>query len=316
MSEAVIELRGLSRWFGEVVALNGIDLSIGPGITGLLGPNGAGKSTFMNLATGQLSPSKGSITMFGQPIRNNLAVLRRLGYMPEHDALWKEVTGFELVAHLAGLSGLSAGRARDAARRAIERAGLADRAGDPIGTYSRGMRQRIKLAQALVHDPDLLLLDEPMTGLDPVSRQRSVDLLRELAAEGKTIVVSSHVLHEVESLTSEVVLLVRGRVLATGDVKHIRGHIERCPHTIRCEGPDVRALARELLATPGLMGLELSETDGKGGALVIRTEAPAAVHAAIAAAVTEGRLVVNRLSAADDDLDAVFGYLVKRRTTR
>jgi ABC-2 type transport system ATP-binding protein len=307
VSGAVVVLRGLSRWFGEVVALNGIDLEVGPGITGILGPNGAGKSTFMHLATGQIDPSKGSITMWGEPIRNNLGVLRRIGYLPEQDRFWKEVTGLEFVTLLAGLSGLSAGRARDAARRAIERVDMKERAGDPIGTYSRGMRQRIKLAQAIVHEPDLLLLDEPMTGLDPESRQRCIDLVRELASEGRTVIISSHVLHEVESLTSEVILLVRGRILATGDVKHIRAHIERCPHTIRCRSKEVRALARELLATPGLMGLELGEEDQL---LTIRTQDPGAVHAVIADAVTAGRITVERVSAADDTLDAIFKYVV------
>jgi ABC-2 type transport system ATP-binding protein len=169
------------------------------------------------------------------------------------------------------------------------------------------MRQRIKLAQAIVHDPDLLLLDEPMTGLDPESRQRCIELVRELAAEGRTVIISSHVLHEVESLTSEVVLLVRGRILATGDVKHIRAHIERCPHTIRCRSSHARALAREVLGTPGLMGLELADDEQ---VLVIRTQDPAAVHAVIADAVTAGRLTVDRVSAADDNLDAIFKYLV------
>ena len=307
MTEPVIVARSLSKWYGEVVALNGIDLEIGPGITGILGPNGAGKSTFMNLLTGQLDPSKGSLTMWGRPIRNDLGVLARIGYLPEQDRFWSEATGFELVAHLGGLSGMSPRRARQAARRAIARVGLEERADDPIAVYSRGMRQRIKLAQAIVHDPPLLLLDEPMTGLDPVTRQRTIDLLRELAAQGRTILLASHVLHEIESLTRQVVLLVRGRVLATGDVKHIRSQIERCPHTIRCRSSEPRAIGQAVIATAGLEGIEFAPDQR---ALTIRTQEPAAVYAVIARGVDEGRFTVEAVSAADDNLDAVFEYLV------
>jgi ABC-2 type transport system ATP-binding protein len=305
---AVLETRSLSKWFGEVVALNGVDITIGPGITGILGPNGAGKSTLMNLATGQLSPSKGTLRMFGEPVRNNLGVLRRLGYLPEQDRFWDEVTGYEFVARLAGLSGMSAREAHTRSKRVIERVGLKGRCGDPIGSYSRGMRQRIKLAQALVHDPDLLLLDEPLTGLDPVGRQETIDLLRELADQGRTIIVASHVLHEVESLTQEVILLVRGRILASGSVKHISSHIEQFPHTILCRSPEAREIGRRVVATPGLIGIEFTD-DGQG--VTIKTQHPGAVYAAITEAVVAGNVMVDRLSAADDNLDAIFKYLVR-----
>jgi len=303
---AILKTSSLSKWFGEVVALNGIDIEIGVGITGILGPNGAGKSTLMNLITGQLSPSKGSLTLFGEQIRNNLGVLRRIGYVPEQDRFWDEVTGYEFVTRLAGLTGMSIRDAKIRSKRVIERVGLADRCHTPIGSYSRGMRQRIKLAQALVHDPDLLLLDEPLTGLDPLGRQETIELLRELADEGRTIVVASHVLHEVESLTSEVILLVRGRILASGEVKSIRAHIENFPHTIHCRSVDAREIGKRVVATPGLIGLDF---DDQG--VAIKTQDPAAVYAAITDAVVAGGVTLDRLSAADDDLDAVFKYLVR-----
>tara|TARA_R110002072_G_scaffold66842_2_gene164330 strand:+ start:1871 stop:2794 length:924 start_codon:yes stop_codon:yes gene_type:complete len=304
---AILETSSLSKWFGEVVALNGIDLTIGAGITGILGPNGAGKSTLMNLVTGQLSPSKGTLTLFGEPIRNNLGVLRRIGYVPEQDEFWDEVTGYEFVTRLAGLTGMSMREAKTRSKRVIERVGLADRCHTPIGTYSRGMRQRIKLAQALVHEPDLLLLDEPLTGLDPVGRQETIELLREQADEGRTIVVASHVLHEVESLTSEVILLVRGRILASGEVTSIRAHIENFPHTIHCRSVDAREIGKRVVTTPGLIGLEFAN-DLQG--LSIKTQDPASVFAAITDAVVAGGVTLDTLSAADDDLDAVFKALV------
>ena len=305
---SILVTRSLSKWFGEVVALNGIDIEIGPGITGILGPNGAGKSTLMNLTTGQMSPSKGSLTLFGSSPRNDLSVLRRIGYLPEQDRFWSEVSGYEFVTRLAGLSGMSMREARLRAERVIARVGLAERCRSPIGSYSRGMRQRIKLAQALVHDPELLLLDEPLTGLDPVGRQETIDLLRELADEGRTIIVASHVLHEVETLTQDVILLVRGRVLASGQVREIRGHIEAFPHTILCRSSEARAIGRRVVQTPGLIGLEFSP-DEQG--VTIKTQDPGAVYAVISDAVAGGEVVVDRLSAADDDLDAVFRYLVR-----
>lgn len=305
---AVIEARNLSKWYGEVVALNGIDLDIGPGITGILGPNGAGKSTLMNLATGQLGPSQGTIRMFGQPVRNNLSVLRRIGYLPEADRFWKEATGYEFVTRLAGLDGLSPRQARAAAEPVIERVGLTGRQHDPIGTYSRGMRQRIKLAQAIVHAPDLLLLDEPLTGLDPVGRQQTIDLLTELAGEGRTVVVASHVLHEVEALTSQVILLVRGRILASGDVKEIRAHIERVPHTILCRSSEARQIGEAVVSTSGLQSLAFSEDEQE---VTIKTQDPARVYAVISEAVAGGHVSLERMSTADDSLDAVFQYLVR-----
>jgi len=305
---AILKTSSLSKWFGEVVALNGVDIEIGAGITGILGPNGAGKSTLMNLVTGQLSPSKGSLTLFGEEVRNNLGVLRRIGYVPEQDRFWDEVTGYEFVTRLAGLTGMSAREAKTRSKRVIERVGLADRCHTPIGTYSRGMRQRIKLAQALVHEPELLLLDEPLTGLDPLGRQETIELVRELADEGRAIVVASHVLHEVESLTSEVILLVRGRILASGEVQSIRAHIENFPHTILCRSPEAREIGQRVVATPGLIGLEF-EDDDQG--LTIKTQDPGAVYAAISDAVVAGGVSLDRLSAADDNLDAVFKYLVR-----
>ncbi len=181
----VVAAEHVSKWYGQVIGLNDVTLTVPPGITGLLGPNGAGKSTFMKLITGQLKPSKGAITVLGEPIWRNPALYFRIGFCPEQDAFYDRMTGLEWVAALSRLNGLSEAAATDMARRALELVDLADAAGKKIGAYSKGMRQRVKMAQALAHDPQLLILDEPLSGMDPIARRKTIRLIKDGGAPGR-----------------------------------------------------------------------------------------------------------------------------------
>ena len=230
--EPIISADHVSKWYGQVIGLNDVSVNVPHGVTGLLGPNGAGKSTFMKLITGQLQPSKGTVKVMGEPIWRNPKLYFHIGFCPEQDAFYDRMTGLEWVTALVRLNGLSEREADEAARRALTAVDLMDAAGKKIGAYSKGMRQRVKLAQAIVHDPDLLILDEPLAGMDPLARRRTIRLIREWARAGKSILVSSHILHEIESMTANILLINNGRILAEGDVHHIRDLIDEHPHTV------------------------------------------------------------------------------------
>ena len=298
----------LSKWYGQVSGLNDVTVTLPPGITGLLGPNGAGKSTFMKLITGQLKPSKGSVRVLGEPIWGNQELFRRIGFCPEQDAFYDRMTGLAWVTALVRLNGLGEDEARAAARRALDAVDLMDAAGKKIGAYSKGMRQRVKMAQALVHDPELLILDEPLTGMDPIMRRRTIRQIKDWARAGKSIVVSSHVLHEVEAMTSNILLINNGRILAEGNVHQIRDLIDEHPHTVFIRAQDPRALARTMLVDEGVISLRFEP-----GALVIETARPDAFYARLTdmAASGEGG-VIDEVTSPDDNLQAVFKYLVKQ----
>ena len=298
----------LSKWYGQVSGLNDVTVTLPPGITGLLGPNGAGKSTFMKLITGQLKPSKGSVRVLGEPIWGNQELFRRIGFCPEQDAFYDRMTGLAWVTALVRLNGLGEDEARAAARRALDAVDLMDAAGKKIGAYSKGMRQRVKMAQALVHDPELLILDEPLTGMDPIMRRRTIRQIKDWARAGKSIVVSSHVLHEVEAMTSNILLINNGRILAEGNVHQIRELIDEHPHTVFIRAQDPRALARTMLVDEGVISLRFEP-----GALVIETARPDAFYARLTdmAASGEGG-VIDEVTSPDDNLQAVFKYLVKQ----
>jgi ABC-2 type transport system ATP-binding protein len=305
----VIELQGLSKWYGEVIGLNNVTATIGHGITGLLGPNGAGKTTLMGLVTGQLHPSKGRIRVLGQRVWDNPRVLARLGYCPEGDAFWTAMTGWRYVLFLARLSGLRGAAARAAAGAAIERVGMQEHMRRAIRGYSKGMRQRIKIAQALAHSPQLLVLDEPLTGADPVSRHDLTALLRTLATEGVDILVSSHVLHEVEALTRQIVLIDHGRIVAEGDLGAVREQIHDRPHTIRIRASGPRQLAAGIVPLPSVTGVTLVD----GDTLAVETRSPDEVYAFVSGVAADGTVNVREIAAADQSLEAVFGYLTEHR---
>jgi ABC-2 type transport system ATP-binding protein len=305
---AIVQATQLSKWYGQVSGLNDVTATIPPGITGLLGPNGAGKSTFMKLITGQIKPSKGSVTVFGEPMWGNPAIYRRIGFCPEQDAFYDRMTGLEWVTALVRLNGLTEAEAASAATSALERVELMDAANKKIGAYSKGMRQRVKLAQALVHDPELLILDEPLSGMDPLMRRKTVRLIKDWARGGKHIVVSSHILHEIEAMTSNILLINNGRILAEGNVHSIRELIDTHPHTVYVRGADPRALARKFLAEDDVLSLRF-EPD----AVVIETTKPDAYYARLTQLATTGEAgAVDEVTSPDDNLQAVFRYLVKQ----
>ena len=304
---AVVGADHLSKWYGQVIGLNDVSVSVPAGITGLLGPNGAGKSTFMKLITGQLRPSKGDVCVLGERIWNNPELYFRIGFCPEQDAFYERMTGLEWVTALVRLNGLDEAGATEAARRALTTVDLVDAADKRIGAYSKGMRQRVKLAQALVHDPELLILDEPLAGMDPIGRRRTIRLIREWAREGKSILVSSHILHEIESMTSNILLINNGRILAEGNVHQIRDLIDTHPHTVSIRADDPRGLAREFLKRAEVLSLRFEP-----GAVIVETAKPDEFYAGLTELVASGACgPVEELTSPDDNLQAVFQYLVK-----
>ena len=307
MGEPIISADHVSKWYGQVIGLNDVTVNVPPGVTGLLGPNGAGKSTFMKLITGQLNPSKGDVKVLGEPIWRNPKLYFHIGFCPEQDAFYERMTGLEWVAALVRLNGLSEREADEAARRALTSVDLMDAAGKKIGAYSKGMRQRVKLAQAIVHDPALLILDEPLAGMDPLARRRTIRLIREWARAGKSILVSSHILHEIESMTANILLINNGRILAEGDVHHIRDLIDEHPHTVYVRAQDPRGLARQFLARDDVRSLKFEEN-----AVVVETGKPDQFYARLTEMAASGEFgTIEEVTSPDDNLQAVFEYLVK-----
>jgi len=303
----VISTDHVSKWYGQVSGLNDVTVNVPSGITGLLGPNGAGKSTFMKLITGQLKPSKGTLRVLGEPIWGNHPLYARIGFCPEQDAFYERMTGLEWVSALIRLNGLTELEATAAAVKALEAVDLVEAAGRKIGGYSKGMRQRIKLAQAIALDPELLILDEPLNGLDPIQRRRTIQLIRDWAAQGRSVLVSSHVLHEVESLTSNVLVINNGRIVAEGDVHHIRELIDEHPHTVSIRAQEPRLLARELLGQDGIVSVRF-EMD----LLLVETEKPDALYARVTELAASGAAGgIDEVTSPDDNLQAVFKFLVK-----
>jgi len=307
MTAALVAADHLSKWYGQVIGLNDVSVAVPAGITGLLGPNGAGKSTFMKLVTGQLKPSKGSLTVFGEPIWQNPAIYYRVGFCPEQDAFYDRMTGLEWVTALVRLNGVSDGEAQAMAARAVEAVELTDAANKKIGAYSKGMRQRIKMAQAVAHDPELLILDEPLSGMDPIARRRTIRMIKDWGRAGKSVIVSSHILHEIESMTSNILLINQGRILAEGNVHQIRDLIDEHPHTVHIRADQTRALAREFLGFDDVLSLKFEE-----GAVVVQTGRPDAFYARLTDLAASGAHgAIHEVTSPDDNLQAVFQYLVK-----
>lgn len=307
MSVPVVAADHLSKWYGQVIGLNDVSVEVGPGITGLLGPNGAGKSTLLKLITGQLKPSKGGVAVLGEPVWDNPPLFFRLGVCPEQDAFYERMTGLEWVTALVRLNGLSEAEAAGAARAALETVDLLGAADRKIGAYSKGMRQRVKLAQAVAHDPELLVLDEPLAGMDPIARRKVIRLIKDRAARGGSVLVSSHVLHEIEEMTATILLMHNGRILAEGNIHTIRGLIDEHPHKVRIRAADPRGLARGLIAHDDVSSVQFEED-----AVMLETRRPDAFYGRLTEAAATGALgEIHEVSSPDDNLQAVFDYLVK-----
>jgi ABC-2 type transport system ATP-binding protein len=305
-----IELVRLSKWYGEVLGLNEVTAEIGPGVTGLLGPNGAGKSTLLKLICGMLAPSLGTVRVGGEEPFDNPGVMRRVGLCAEQDAAYPGIAAWPTLTYLTRLQGFGRAEARDLARRALERVGLGAVLDRSLGTFSKGMRQRFKLAQALAHDPDIVVLDEPLNGLDPTARRDLTELIRALGEEGRCVVVSSHVLHEVETLARRSVFLYQGRVLAEGTREEVRRELPEHPLQVRLLTPTPRPLAQWLLEAPGVLRVT---TDGEG-VEVLTTQAEGFfdhLQAAAASAAGSPPPPITAVLPGDEDLEAVFRYLTR-----
>jgi ABC-2 type transport system ATP-binding protein len=305
--EPVIAFRSVSKWYGQVIGLNNLTLELPPGVTGLLGPNGSGKSTLLQLATGQLRPSQGEVRVLGHRPWSRPGLNRFVGLCPEQDAFFEWMTGREFLRTCALLGGLGRRGAHDAAERALDLVKMTEHAGRPIRGYSKGMRQRIKLAQAMVHDPIVLFLDEPLSGTDPVARRELIDVIVDWGRRGGTVLVSSHIFHEVQAVTRSIVLLNRGRLVAQGDVRQIRDLIDRHPHRIVLRSPRPRELAAVLVRHEDVVGVELRRDDG---VIVVETRAPDAFYARLGSLALDGDTPIDEVYSDDDNLEAVFKYLV------
>ncbi|MEU0687090.1 ABC transporter ATP-binding protein [Streptomyces uncialis] len=298
-----IEIDHASRWFGNVVAVNDITMTIGPGVTGLLGPNGAGKSTLINMMGGFLAPSNGTVTLDGRTIWRNEKIYEHIGIVPEREAMYDFLTGREFVVANAELHGLGDQEAQEAlATVAMEYA--QDR---KISTYSKGMRQRVKMASALVHQPSVLLLDEPFNGMDPRQRMHLMELLRRMGDEGRTVLFSSHILEEVEQLASHIEVIVAGRHAASGDFRRIRRLMTDRPHLYTIRSSDDRALAAALIADPSTAGIEVDISEG-----VLRIQAiDFGRFTALLPRVARAQGIrLLSVSPSDESLESVFSYLV------
>ena len=301
-----IQVASVSKWYGDVVAVNDVSLQVFPGITGLLGPNGAGKTTLLHLITGLAACSEGSVRVLGEPVRNNPELYRRIGVMTEKEAVYGFLTGREFVESMARMRGLSpSGPAVD---RALEISGMAEAQARRLGGYSRGMRQRIRLAAALVHDPEMLILDEPLSGTDPRQRLQFHEAMVRFAQQGRTVLVSSHILEEVEVLAESIVLMVSGRLAATGDIRAIREKLDERAYHVRIATDSPRPLAAALV--------QLEEVDtvnlGPDGDLVVLSRNVAVLQESIPRLARQLEARLYRVEPLDESLDSIFGYVVDR----
>lgn len=301
-----VSVNGVSKWFGTKVAVSDVSCSFGPGITGLLGPNGAGKTTLLRMITGMMRPSEGTVSVFGIDPLKDVSVYRRIGFVPEEDAVYGHLSARQLVRYAAELSrGDASAAAVDAA---IERVNMLDAADRPIAEYSKGMRQRAKVAAALVNDPDLLVLDEPLNGADPMQRAVLIGIFHELAAAGRTIIVSSHVLAEVERMTDRVLAILDGKLAASGGIRAIRAAMTHIPHRVRIDADEPRVLGQALLDLPAVVGIRVED-----GGLEVETSNLAELGTALPEISIACSVKITRFEPVDASLESVFRHLLSIR---
>jgi ABC-2 type transport system ATP-binding protein len=306
-SERMIVFEGVSKFYGEILGVNRVNLAIAPGITSLVGPNGSGKTTLMNLMTGLLRPTRGTISVLGTSPHDPEKLFRKVGYCSQFDSFPRGMTGREFIEFYLSVHGYARGEVRDLTQAALERVSMQDAAERKVAGYSKGMRQRIRLAQSIAHNPSVLILDEPLNGLDPMARAEIIRLFQSLAAEGLYLVISSHILHEVDMMSDSVVLMHNGYVVAKGDVHGVRDEIEEHPMQIlvRCDRPQV--LAARLFEHEHVIEARIHD-DRQG--LFVKTRRPDDFYLLLNRLVTENNLQVESVAPADDDLNAVYQYLI------
>ncbi len=305
-TDPVIDVRGVSKWFGNVVAVNEVSLQVYPGITGLLGPNGAGKTTLLHLVAGLAKCSEGEVKLLGEPVRDNHRLYRRIGVMSEHEAVYGFFTGRQFVEFAARLHGLSPlGPPVD---RAVALVGLTEAQGRPLSTYSRGMRQQMRLAATLVHDPEILILDEPLNGTDPRQRIEFHEAMLRLASDGRTILISSHILEEVETLATRILLMVSSKLAAAGDFRAIRAKLDEQAYKVRVVTDSPRAMAAALVRMDEVDSVSM----GDEGDLVVLSRNVTALQRSIPRPAQEQGLRLLRVEPVDDSLESIFSYVVER----
>ena len=306
-----IHLENVSKWYGQVMGLIDVTAFIGSGVTGILGPNGAGKSTFIKLVTGQIKPSKGKITAFGMPVWNNPEYNKMVGYCPEYEDMYDWMTGIEFVEFMVRLNGFGKKEAKALSWTAIETVGMTEEAGRKIATYSKGMRQRIKLAQAIAHKPKILFLDEPLAGTDPVGRFEIINLIRRLGSReyGISVIISSHILHEIERMTKQLLMLHKGRLLAWGEMDEIRDKLDQYPHTLLIRTAKKRKLARHLINLPQVSSVQVDDVKGT---LNVKVLEPDIFYSELPGILTRENISIEQLGSLDEDLESIFSYLTRR----
>jgi ABC-2 type transport system ATP-binding protein len=307
MSENLITFSNVSRFYGEVLGINNVSLSIPPGITSLVGPNGSGKTTLMNLMTGLIHPTEGEIRVLGIPPDHPERLCRVLGYCAQFDAFPKGISGYQFIYSFLRMYGMTDAECDRRTRASLELVGLMQAADRPVGAYSKGMRQRVKLAQATAHDPRVVVLDEPLNGLDPLARSEAIAIFRQWGAEGRHVLVSSHILHEVDQISDQVILLSQGYVVAEGQIQGVRSEVKEQPMQIqvRCDKPSL--LAARLFQQDHVVEAKLSP-DGRG--LLLRTRDADSFYLLLNRVILESGLEVESVAPADDDVNSVYQYLI------
>ena len=305
-SHTAIQAERLSKWYGPVLGVSEINWSIKGGVVGLLGPNGAGKSIFMKMVVGLMRPSRGSLRVFGEDPFRSKEVRARIAYCPEHENVYPELSAIEFVTFMARLSGVA--KPKQAAEKALVEMGLEKAMGRKVVEFSKGMRQRAKIATAIVHDPDMVVLDEPLTGIDPVERKRIVDRVKGMADRGKTVLISSHVLYEIEAITQEIMVMYRGQVLAEGNLRDIRALIDKHPHRIRVDCSNPRVLGREVAGAEHLVNIQFDRDH-----VTFETANPDACYDLISETCLQHDIKLRSLTSPDNNLGAVFDYLTGDR---
>ena len=308
-STLTVQTNSVSKWYGNVLGVSEITINVGRGVHGLLGPNGAGKSTFLKLISGQLKTNIGDVKIFDKPINNNYELFNKIGLCPENDSFYRGITGWEFILFSSKLLGYKGNEAEKRAEKAIDRVGLIESKNKLISEYSLGMRQRIKLASSIIHEPDLLILDEPLRGIDPLWRVKIINLIKEFEMMGKTVIVSSHILSEVEDMTDSIILIHQGKIFAQGKIEQIRNLLDSHPHqiSIKCNNP--RIVAERIIKDKHILNINFNDEKEQ---VIINTNNRDRFFDDLSKIIVDNKLKIEEITSPDDNLQAVFDYLIGR----